>query len=252
MTGSFYKTPQTASFGVDALFGRVDGVDAEDNKQFVLDYDYYGSLGTSFVGDAYLGLGIDFSGSNGTTTMGQYLGVSTTDEIIGLDRLNLKSTSGAAIIYLSNNGEIHDLINGNCDYKSYTAFISYLDNWNCNLIRGVGMGIKYNFGESYGFSVDYKADSWGVAVSYVVDDYAATDDTTTWGINGYYSFDTASISVGSATTGLYASTDTEKLIYEASYSYRVNDDMIITPGVFIKETASADYDITGIAVKTSF
>ena len=41
------------------------------------------------------------------------------------------------------------------------------------------------------------------------------------------------------------------MIYEASYSYPVNDGMTITPGVFVKEVASAD-DETGVAVKASF
>ena len=106
--------------------------------------------------------------------------------------------------------------------------------------------------------------------------------TTYWGLNGYYTFDLASLSVGfetsddgtteksgyfvgltfpevgpgsvniaAATTGLFADSETEYLIYEASYSYPVNDGMTITPGVFIKEETSGD-DLTGVAVKTSF
>ena len=41
------------------------------------------------------------------------------------------------------------------------------------------------------------------------------------------------------------------MVYEASYSYPVNDAMTITPGVFVQENDGAD-DETGIAVKTSF
>jgi len=41
------------------------------------------------------------------------------------------------------------------------------------------------------------------------------------------------------------------MVYEASYSYPVNDAMTITPGVFLKEIDGKD-DETGIAVKTSF
>ena len=44
---------------------------------------------------------------------------------------------------------------------------------------------------------------------------------------------------------------TETLIYEASYSYPLNDGMTVTPGVFITEVDGGD-DLTGIAVKTSF
>ena len=117
----------------------------------------------------------------------------------------------------------------------------------------------------------------------ISDDNAASSETTTWGINGTYSFDLASVSVGyetsesggtdksgyfvglsfpevgpgsvnlgAATTGLTADSDPEYLIYEASYSYPVNDSMTITPGIFFEETASGKDDLTGVAVKTSF
>ena len=39
-------------------------------------------------------------------------------------------------------------------------------------------------------------------------------------------------------------------MYEAFYSYPVNDFMTITPAIYAKETASADE--TGIMVKSSF
>ena len=119
-------------------------------------------------------------------------------------------------------------------------------------------------------------------LAYIADDGGTATDTTTWGLNGYYTFDLASISVGyetsesagtdssgyfvglsfpevgpgsvniaAATTALFADSATETLIYEASYSYPVNDSMTITPGVFIEEVDGGD-DLTGVAVKTSF
>jgi len=42
------------------------------------------------------------------------------------------------------------------------------------------------------------------------------------------------------------------MVYEASYSYPVNDSMTITPGIFIEESVGTADDLTGIAVKTSF
>ena len=43
------------------------------------------------------------------------------------------------------------------------------------------------------------------------------------------------------------------LMYEAYYSYPVNDGMTITPLIYVKEKTSAtDKDETGIMVKTSF
>ena len=48
-------------------------------------------------------------------------------------------------------------------------------------------------------------------------------------------------------------TITEAMMYEAYYSYPVNDGMTITPLVYIKEdTDTLNPDETGIMVKTSF
>ena len=41
-------------------------------------------------------------------------------------------------------------------------------------------------------------------------------------------------------------------MYEAFYSYPVNDGMTITPLVYVKEFASGTDDETGVMVKTSF
>ena len=135
--------------------------------------------------------------------------------------------------------------------------------------------------DTYGIEAAYTADSWGVAVAYVSTDNAASDETTLWGINGTYSFELAdlsvgyetsetsgtdsngyfvgltfpevgpgSVSVGAATAGNFASNATEYMVYEASYSYPVNDGITVTPGVIIQETAGDD--LTAIFVKSSF
>ena len=54
-----------------------------------------------------------------------------------------------------------------------------------------------------------------------------------------------------ASSTLFADTDTETMVNEASYSYPVNDGMTLTPGVFIVEKDGTD-DETGVAVKASF
>ena len=136
--------------------------------------------------------------------------------------------------------------------------------------------------DTYGIEAAYTADSYGLAVAYVSSDNAASDETTTWGINGTYSFDLASVSVGyettetsgtdadgyfigvtfpevgagsvsigAGTTANFADGVTETMMYEASYSYPVNDGLSITPGVYIKEVDGGD-DLTGILVKSSF
>ena len=45
----------------------------------------------------------------------------------------------------------------------------------------------------------------------------------------------------------------EQIMYEAYYSYAVNDGMTVTPLIYTKEADGAtDFDETGIMVKTSF
>ena len=136
--------------------------------------------------------------------------------------------------------------------------------------------------DTYGIEAAYTADSYGLAVAYVSTDNAADAETTTWGINGTYSFDLAdvsvgyettetsgtdadgyfigltfpevgpgSVSIGAGTTGNFADGVTETMMYEASYSYPVNDGLSITPGVYIKEVDGGD-DLTGVLVKSSF
>ena len=136
--------------------------------------------------------------------------------------------------------------------------------------------------DSFGIEAAYTADTYGLAVAYISDDNAATAETTTWGVNGTYTgFDLVdlsagyetqetagtdangyfigltfpevgpgSVSVGAATAGNFGDNATEFMIYEASYSYPVNDGLTITPGIFIEETAGDD--LTGILVKSSF
>ena len=68
-----------------------------------------------------------------------------------------------------------------------------------------------------------------------------------WDEVGPGSFGAALGTIGATTDG-----DTELLMYEAFYSYPVNDGMTITPVVYVQETAAASDDITGVMVKTSF
>ncbi len=144
------------------------------------------------------------------------------------------------------------------------------------------VGLLTKEGEDlYGVEAAYTADSWGVAVAYVYDDNATSAETTYWGVNGTYSFDIAdvsvgfeteetsgteksgyfvgatfpevgpgSVSIGAATAANYLDTATTYYVYEAAYSYPVNDGLTVTPGIFIEEKTGDD--LTGIFVKTSF
>ena len=142
-------------------------------------------------------------------------------------------------------------------------------------------------GDSYGASVTYASVE---TVTSTTDSTAkAGEDVTYWGLNGYWtpsdSGSMPSVSVGYemgdpekagaedtthyfvglqwdevgpgtfgaalGTTQHTAESATEYLMYEAFYSYPVNDGMTVTPLVFVKETSGTE-DTTGVMVKTSF
>jgi hypothetical protein len=146
--------------------------------------------------------------------------------------------------------------------------------------------------DGYGFNAAYSADNYGVSLTYgIVEDDGTGNDTYT-ALNGYYSFDNGlNISAGyevgdldghaaaadeteayfvgingdvgpgelGAAVGTYGSmTESggampERLMYEAYYSYAINDGMTITPIVYtVEKSGATDMDETGIMVKTQF
>jgi hypothetical protein len=139
--------------------------------------------------------------------------------------------------------------------------------------------------DTYGGQLTYTGDSFGASVTYA--NVESADDTTYWGLNGYWtpaSTGTAvpSISVGYELGDPTTAVDTEQwfvglqwdemgagtlgaaigtngaisegaadyYMYEAFYSYPINDAMTVTPLIYISEKAAGDE--TGIMVKTSF
>ena len=142
--------------------------------------------------------------------------------------------------------------------------------------------------DAYGINAAYTGDSYGVSITYGLLETTATEENTYTALNGYYTPEgLPSISVGyetgdigGAASGVDESTSffvgltwdevgpgsaglalghttiegsDEEYMYEAYYSYPVNDGMTITPLVFVKENATAGSDdTTGAMVKTSF
>ena len=143
-------------------------------------------------------------------------------------------------------------------------------------------------GDSYGLSATYANIESNTAANNST--AKVGEDVTYWALNGYWtpseSGSLPSISVGyetgdsekasvkdtstffvgiqwdeigpgtfgaaMGTTGHISDGDTEYYMYEAFYSYPVNDGMTITPVVYVKELASPKLDETGVMVKTSF
>ena len=145
--------------------------------------------------------------------------------------------------------------------------------------------------DSYALNLAYTTDSYGASVTYAMVESGTANNTYT-ALNGYYSFDNGlNISAGyeigdldgaaaaadeteayfvgvngevgpgelGAAIGTYGymtesgGTMPERMMYEAYYSYAVNDGMTIKPLIYTVEAdGTTDKDETGIMVKTSF
>jgi len=99
----------------------------------------------------------------------------------------------------------------------------------------------------------------GVSISggYEFGDFGGEADTVDGSINYFVGVSAPAgpgeIGAAFGTSGGQTEGSTEELMYEAYYSYPVNDGMTITPLVYIKEQATAGTpDQTGVMVKTSF
>ena len=247
-------TPATAlaefdfNTGSDAV--TVDGV----SYTFPL-----GSM-TAIVGD-------NTDGSALFTTACAYGGPSNTLDDCG--NVNAGITNGGAMA-----GAAYDFGNG------LTAAVGY---------AGPEGGIMTDeSADAYGANLAYTADSYGVSFTYGVLEVGANENTYA-ALNGYYSFENGmNISVGYeagdiggaaatadestnyfvgingevgpgelgvalGTSGGQVEGQDEELMYEAYYSYPVNDGMTITPLIYLKEQATTGTpDQTGVMVKTSF
>jgi len=215
---------------------------------------------TAIVGD-------NTDGSALFTTACTYGGPSNTLDDCG--NVNAGITNGGAMA-----GVAYDFDNG------FTAALGY---------AGPETGIMTDeSADAYGANVAYTADNYGVSVTYGVLESGDNENTYT-ALNAYYSLDNGmSISggyefgdIGGAastadesinyfvgvsgevgpgelgaalgTSGGQIEGQDEELMYEAYYSYPVNDGMTITPLIYVKEQATAGTpDQTGIMVKTSF
>jgi hypothetical protein len=127
-----------------------------------------------------------------------------------------------------------------------------------------------------GLEAAYTTDTYGISVAYTDNDDAAGDTTfysiqaaytpdAPYSVSAGYEFDDddassvflgvttevgpGSLSVGLSTQGL-ADDHEDNYMYEAAYSYAVNDGMTVTPGLFIIEDAADDE--FGMVVTTGF
>ncbi len=212
--------------------------------------------------------GVD--GSKIFTTACAYGGPSDTLDDCGNVNANIDNAGASAMAE-------YDIGNG------FTAAVGYAGS-------ETGLMTKSN-DDAWAANLAYTGDNYGLSVTYGVVEDGIDNDTYT-ALNGFYSFDNGlNISAGyevgdkdnegantdeteayfigingevgpgelGAALGTNGSmsevggTMTEELMYEAYYSYPLNDGMTVTPLVFIKEQATAGTpDQTGVMVKTTF
>jgi len=300
--GGFSETT-TASFGVDMIVGAVDSDVTGNSEATTFDYQMGIGLSTSFTGEDSLDVTIDIGGGDSASQSisSSAMGFDATSGVLTVDGVTYSFPVGGASVIVGDATDISAAYTGAC---SYSAFLDYMGN--CGTGNSVGVGgagvtaaVSYAFdggfslaggvsspqseilGETgvdmYGIEAAYTGEDFGVALA-----YTDAETTTYWGLNGTYSFDVASVSVGlesedadgsdeafgwfagltfdevgpgalslgMGTVGNIIEDADEYYMYEASYSYPVNDGMTITPGIYTSE--SADGDTTGVIVKTSF
>jgi len=220
---------------------------------------------TAFVGD-------NMDGSTLYSTACVYGGVTTTLDDCG------NASSAMAAGYGTAMGASFDIGGG------FTGAIGYEGNGSDQK----GLFTKEGL-DSYGAQLSYGADSYGASVTYNITETSSTAETTYVGLNGYWTPEGGNLpsisvgletgdpstagakdtthyfvglqwdEVGAGTLGVAAGTAdpteddaSDLMMYEAFYSYPVNDGLTITPIVFVEEKASGTDDLTGIAVKASF
>ena len=311
---SGFSETTTASFSVDSTIGAIDG--DTTSEATVFEYQFNIGLSTSFTGEDSLDVAID-SGSTAASTADNPMAFDT-GAALSVDGVTYSFPVGGLSMIVGVDTDVSTAFSGACTYEAFTDYMSNCGTANAQGSGGNGftVGGSYAFdsgfslaagvsgtadgtntaankvglltkegSDTYGIEAAYAADSWGLSVAYVYDDNNTSAETTTWGINGSYTFDGSSlptvsvgyeteetsgvdkagyflgltfpevgpgsVSLGAATTANFTDTATNYFTYEASYTYPVNDGLTITPGVFIEEKAGAD-DLTGIIIKSSF
>ena len=312
--GSFSETT-TASFSADFAIGSVDGMGTtaaitDGQEAVTAGYGFQIDLSTSFTGEDSFDVSLDAGNADDGT-------LDELDLNDGGDQLTVDGISYTFPLGEKTTVIVGDSIDGSslystaCVYGGVTNTLDDCGNGNSAMAGGAGTaaGASFDIGngfaaaigytgdgtteglltqeglDTYGGQVTYTADSYGVSVTYA--NVESADDTTYWGLNGYWTpaeTGTAvpSISVGYEMGDPETAVDTEQwfvglqwdemgpgvlgaavgtngaisegandyYMYEAFYTYPINDSMTVTPLIYVAENAGTDD--TGIMVKTSF
>ena len=274
-------------------------------------YGYQIDLSTSFTGEDALSVSLD-AGAGGAA-LGE-LDLNSGGDQLTVDGITYSFPLGEkTTVLVGDSTDGSALYSTACVYGGFTNTLDDCGNYSSAFTTtgtsSVGFSASYDIGNGftgaigyagpgtstsglmtkegtdyYGGQLSYAADSYGASVTYA--NLESTDDTTVWGLNGYYipegSLPSISVGyemgdpttakdttqwfvglqwdeVGPGTLGVAAGskgpiTDgaDELMAYEAFYSYTVNDSMSVTPAIYMLENSTGTEDETGFVVKTSF
>jgi len=305
--GSFSETT-AASFSADFAIGAVDGTSGEE--AITTAYGFQIDLSTSFTGEDSFDVSLDAGTLDADTTLDE-LDLNDAGDTLTVDGIAYTFPLGEkTTVFVGDSMDGSTLYSTACVYGGVTNTLDDCGNGSSAMAGGAGTaaGASFDIGagftaalgytgdgsteglvtseglDTYGGQLTYTGDSYGASITYA--NVESTDDTTYWGLNGYWTpaeTGTAvpSISVGYelgdpttaadteqwfvglqwdemgpgvlgaavGTNGAITEGATDYYMYEAFYSYPVNDGMTITPLIYVSEGTT---DSTGIMVKTSF
>jgi len=214
--GSFSETT-AASFSVDSVIGSIDGDSTSESTTF--DFQFNIGLSTSFTGEDSLDIAIDSGSATPSTMSADVMGFDS-GAALKVDGVTYSFPLGGASMVVGDSTDLSTAFTGACTYSAFTdatpddcgtgnsmgaggkgvtAALGYEFDSGFSLAGGITSAQSEILGDAadaFGINAAYSADSYGVAVAYISDDGGTGAETTTWGLNGYYTFDLASLSVG--------------------------------------------------------
>ena len=243
----------------------------EDSLDVSIDAGTSGAAGTAEFDGNTAGDALTVDGLSYTFPLGDKTTAFVGDNVDGSLLFNTACVYGGPSNTLDACGNVNSAIDGGAGTAAGASF--EIGNGFTGAIGYTGAGtttggvLTKEGNDSYAGQVSYAADSYGASVTYA--NVESTDDTVYWGLNGYWTpSDSGSMpslsvgyemgnpttakdntsyfvglqwdEVGPGTFGAAIGTKTpttdgvtELLMYEAFYSYAINDGMTITPLVYI-------------------
>ena len=299
--GGFSETT-SASFSAEAILGGIS-TDLELSEAVSFDYQYQIGLTSSFTGEDSLDVTIDAGGATGSNSSALF-GMDATAGVLTVDGITYTFPVGGATMLVGDSTDISAVYTGACAYGGFADYMGNCGTGSSVGVGGAGATVAASYAFDGGFSLaggvsspqdellGEQDDIFGLEAAYTADDYGVSlafsdaETATFIGLNGFYSFDFATLSGGYETSDIddvdddtssffvgltkevgpgsfelgYTSTDMDPYavqgvddttyVYEASYAYPVNDALTITPGIAIIDVDAGETTLA--AVKASF